>query len=197
MEMDVGNKKIWEKFRVKRGGNLPFRGWAGTRDTLAEVFAELNFKVGAEIGVRQGFFSKVICDANPGLKMHCIDPWAPYSRTSQARQDRYFGKAQRILSGHDVTFIKKKSMDAIIDFPNRFFDFVYIDGLHDFDSVVMDLIHWVPKVKRGGIVSGHDFKFNFNDGIIQAVEAYTRSHNINLWYITTEDDPPSFFWVNP
>ncbi len=86
-------------------------------------------------------------------------------------------------------------MDAVRDFPDKSLDYVYIDGLHDFDNVMMDIIHWTRKVKSGGIVSGHDFAVAHNDGIIQAVEAYTRAHNIQTWYITHEDYPPSFCWV--
>ncbi len=59
--MDAVNAKIWEKFRIKRGGNIPYRGWAGSRDTLGEIFCELGYKIGAEVGVLSGDFSKVLC----------------------------------------------------------------------------------------------------------------------------------------
>ncbi len=203
----ASNAKIQEIFRVKRGGNLPYRGWAGTRGTepfpagtrnmFGQIFQELGFRVGAEIGVRAGEFSETLVKAQPDLiKHYAIDPWHPYSRTSQPRQDRYLRFAHFRLDPFPCAeFMQMTSMDAVKLFPDQSLDYVYIDGLHDFDNVMMDIIHWVPKIKIGGIVSGHDFKFAFSDGIIQAVEAYTRGHNIQTWYVTPVDDPPSFLWV--
>jgi len=38
-------------------------------------------------------------------------------------------------------------------------DFVYIDGDHSLDSVYTDIVDYYPKVKKDGIIGGHDFKF--------------------------------------
>lgn len=43
-------------------------------------------------------------------------------------------------------------------FPDGFFDIVYLDGNHDYESVVKDLNLWYPKVKKGGYFAGHDYK---------------------------------------
>ena len=42
---------------------------------LAELFTELKFNVGAEIGVWQGEFSEILCKANPKLHLYSIDSW--------------------------------------------------------------------------------------------------------------------------
>jgi predicted O-methyltransferase YrrM len=195
--MDAVNLKIWEKFRIKRGDNLPLTGWAGTRDMLGELFFELGYKVGAEIGVQAGIFSAVLCKAIPGLKLYCVDPWTPFSITTsdQAKQDKYFEHAEKLLSPYNVEFIKKTSMEAVKSFADGSLDFVYIDGLHDFDNVVMDIVCWAPKVRSGGIVSCHDYNHGYQQGVVYAVDAYTRAHNIQLWYMTPFDKPQSVFWV--
>jgi len=74
-------------------------------------------------------------------------------------------------------------------------DFVYIDALHEFDPFMMDIILWVPKVRKDGIVSGHDFAHFHEMGIVQAVTAYVTAHSIIPWYITTGEVTPSWFWV--
>ena len=43
---------------------------------------------------------------------------------------------------------------AARDFPPL--DFVFLDASHDPDSVAADIRAWLPKVKPGGIIGGHD-----------------------------------------
>ena len=51
---------------------------------------------------------------------------------------------------------------------------------------MMDIILWAPKVRKGGIVSGHDFYPFYQSGVMDAVYAYTRAHTICDWYVTWE-----------
>lgn len=194
--MDPINEHIWRKFHIHRGDSLPFSPWleGACRNHIAELFGELGFKVGAEIGVRTGEFSEVMCVANPGVKMFCVDPWAPYARVSQQRQDRYLRYCTKRLAAYDATLIKATSEEAVAKFEDNSLDFVYIDGRHEFDYVILDLIKWSAKVRPGGIVSGHDYYQFYQGGVITAVNAYTQAHNIQMWYITRELTP-SFFWV--
>lgn len=85
-------------------------------------------------------------------------------------------------------------MEAVGDFKDESLDFVYIDGFHEFDAVMSDLIFWVPKVRPGGIIAGHDYYNFWRAGVVTAVDAYVKGHGIRDWYITHEATP-SFFWV--
>ena len=42
-------------------------------------------------------------------------------------------------------------------FPDKFFDFIFLDGDHSYKGMVQDLVHWVRKVKNGGWICGHDY----------------------------------------
>ena len=132
----------------------------------------------------------------PDLKLLCVDPWTKYSRSvGDERAEQHYKVAAKVLSPYNATLMRMTSMEAVKEIPNDSLDFVYIDGLHDFDSVILDLIHWTPKVRIGGIVSGHDYIHHFEGGVIQAVNAYTYAHNIHSWYITKGEPLPSFYWV--
>lgn len=199
--MDV-NAHIRNKFRIKGLTLLPLTGWLiSNRGHIAELFFELGYKIGAEIGVRWGEYSELILQKNPGVKLYCIDSWAPYpgGRPNQERQDRIFRRAERVLSQYKgAILLRKTSMDALADIQDGSLDFVYIDAMHDFDNVMMDIICWSKKVRSGGIVSGHDFLHLHGGGIIPAVRGYVEGHNITQWYITQDYAPgPSFFWVKP
>ena len=187
---------IKKTFRVKRRDTLPFTGWLrSTRTDLAQLYNSLGFKVGAEVGVQRGRHSKLLFDNIEGLKMYCIDPWMAYNRIKQHKMESVFLNCQERLKGCDVEFMKMTSMEAVTSFDDYSLDFVYIDGLHEFDSVMRDTMHWARKVRIGGIVAGHDYYSFYQGGVIPAINAYTRAHNINDWYITTADDYPSWFWV--
>jgi hypothetical protein len=67
--------------------------------------------------------------------------------------------------GDRVELVKNSSAIAAPYFQNDSIDFVYIDGDHSFEGIMFDLYHWVPKVRVGGIVSGHDYKDGPNSGI--------------------------------
>jgi hypothetical protein len=36
-------------------------------------------------------------------------------------------------------------------------DFVFIDGDHSYEGVRQDITNWLPKVRRGGTLAGHDY----------------------------------------
>jgi len=190
------DKLIRTIFRVKRRDTLPFTGWLkSTRTDLAQLYNSLGYKVGAEIGVQRGRHSQIICENVEGLKLYCVDPWMAYNRIKQEKMDSVYKHCQRRLSNYNVELMKMTSMEAIGHFDDWSLDFVYIDGLHEFDSVMRDLMHWARKVRPGGIISGHDYYPFYQGGVIPAIDAYTRAHNINDWYITTGDEFPSWLWV--
>jgi len=150
-----------------------------SRNELPEFFKSLGFKTGAEIGVQSGENMKLYCEE--GLKMYGIDPYEGYEEVYQ--------KAKKLLSPYDATLIRKTSMDALADFPKRNLDFVYIDGLHDFMNKSLDLFYWTDKVKKGGIIAGHDY---INDAPREGrrhratgpvVRAFCESKDIYNWYV--------------
>ena len=68
-----------------------------------------------------------------------------------------------------ITFIPLQSVVAAKQFPDGTFDLVYLDGAHDTVSVISDIEAWLPKIKKGGRISGHDY--HDHCGVKQAVTA--------------------------
>ena len=192
---DAISKKFHLSNKTKR--NLPWcSGWKYNRYDLAKLFVFLNFNVGAEIGVRRGRYSRILCQANQKLRMYCIDPWiAIDAKYTQQRQDELYAVAIKNLSPFNPIIIRKTSLDALSDIPDRALDFIFIDGDHHFDAVVMDIILWASKVKHGGIMACHDF-YGGEIGVQKAVESYVHCHDIVPWYVTKELQPTAY-WVNP
>lgn len=59
----------------------------------------------------------------------------------------------------NVTVIHDFSTKAEVvgSFPDSYFDFVYIDGDHSYNGAKSDLRNYFSKVRRGGIIAGHDY----------------------------------------
>jgi glycosyltransferase involved in cell wall biosynthesis len=193
------NQKIKDKFRTKRGDVPPFTGWLkpSTREDLYDVMNECGcFKTGIEVGVGTGVNAEIMLNKIKGLNLCCVDPWTKYARWSQEKIDSRYNRTVKRLKpyGSRVKIIRKTSMDAVGDIPDGSLDFVYIDGFHDFDWVMADLIFWSPKVRKDGIVAGHDYYPFYRGGVITAVDAYVKAHDIKKWYVSREEEP-SFFWV--
>jgi len=179
------------------------------RNDIAHLFKHLGFKVGAEIGVDRGYYSKTLCQANPGVKLYCIDPWEVYEQyvdiRSQAQIESNYLHTQRLLKPYDCTIIKKTSREAVKDFAPSSLDFVYIDGNHKFEYVKEDLDLWSKVVRKGGIVSGHDYKPQRRGrtsagkmpivGVGQAVDLYVEENNIKTLFLTVRKGDSSWFFV--
>jgi len=163
-----------------------------SRDDLPWLFKELGFKSGAEIGVYRADYTKVL--AKSGLQIYGIDPWLSYPNypynadpKTQERMNEYYETSKKILEPYlNCTLIKKTSMEAAEDFANRSLDFVYIDGNHSFRYVAEDLCEWSKKVKKGGIIAGHDYIYGnpVHFHVRFVLEAYIEAFGIkNFWVL--------------
>jgi FkbM family methyltransferase len=43
------------------------------------------------------------------------------------------------------------------EYPDGYFDAIYVDAVHNYEGVRADILNFTPKVKRGGVIAGHDF----------------------------------------
>lgn len=186
------------------------------RNDLPGFFREMGFKVGVEIGVDKGSFSRVICTKKE-LTLYGVDPWLDYDgyidTINKDRAEYNYKTAQRRLAPYkNFIIVRKTSMEAVNDFVNESLDFVYIDGNHGFKFVTEDIYEWSKKVKKGGVISGHDFGFTsagpHSIGAIHVkyvLPAYTKAFGISDWYILGEENVKdgerrdrfrSWMWIN-
>ena len=184
--------------------NMPIDLLQATRLDLADLFCELKFETGVEIGVQEGLYSEQICLRNPNLKKHySIDGWKAYrgyrDHVNQTKMDNFYAEAKSRLSKYPIEIIKSFSLDAIKNFKDNSLDYVYIDGNHSFDHVIQDIIQWSAKVRPGGIIAGHDFIRRIMEPVhvIQATQVYTYCHKISPWFTVggSTKETRSFFWI--
>lgn len=194
--MNAVDEAIQKKFNFRgRHRNLPWYPQKGTRKHLAQLMGELQFNEGAEVGTCYGEFAEILCLGNPSLHLTCVDPWMEYHGSGKDRIENAYKIAVDRLSKYNVTFCRKPSLDAAPDFKDGSLDFIYIDGDHLFDMVIRDIIAWVPKVRRDGLIMLHDYHSECGADVMTAINAYTHCHDIRPWYVTREQLPTAY-WVN-
>ena len=134
------------------------------RNELGELYQK-HFKtgLGVEVGVQYGYFSQEILKNWRG-ELKCVDSYEGYEPVYKIAIENL---------GVD-RIIRKKSVDASKDFKNNSLDFVFIDAGHTYTEVKEDIEAWFPKVRNGGIVSGHDYVKYTNFGVIEAVDEFVK-----------------------
>jgi hypothetical protein len=144
------------------------------RAELPSLFQEKNvLGKGVEVGVGKGEYARTILSKYLG-HLYLVDPWAAQDpqeyediSNSEDHQSNLYTCATN-LSEYESRYsiVRKKSPLAANDFENDSLDFVYIDANHKYSFVKSDIEAWFPKIRNGGILSGHNY-FNSWQSIIE------------------------------
>lgn len=142
------------------------------------------------------FLNNKVCSETKSIKFINIDPFVAdvtinsiggyewnesTAGTKQAAREAFYNN----IKTHKKFIETREEYSPLASeaFENESIDCVWVDALHDYDSVLKDLNAWYPKVKKGGILGGHDFNYDFG-GVPRAVHdfcvknalAYTVKH---------------------
>jgi methyltransferase family protein len=159
------------------------------RDIRACILSQIpSNAVCAEIGVYKGDFSELILEHAP-KKLHLVDPWmfevdlayagSWYGGTlgkSQAKMNTIYksviSRFRFEIRSEVVEVHRNTSAKACSQFPDNYFDWIYVDGNHLYEFVKLDLEMFLPKVKVRGLVAGDDYGSPgwWQDGVTKAVD---------------------------
>ena len=144
-----------------------------------------------EIGVWKGDFSQQILDIVDPKVLHLIDPWGFQENYNKSMYGGSVAKNQKDMDGifshvserfknqiiHQKVFVHRTfSQNAAHGFSDHYFDWLYIDGNHTYEYVLKDLQFYVPKIKRGGFITGDDYCEGhwWQGGVKRAVDEFVR-----------------------
>ncbi len=85
-----------------------------------------------------------------------------------------------------INQLRMKSLPAAKRFEDGSVFFVFIDADHRYEAVKDDIAAWLPKIRPGGIIAGHDYYATDWPGVAQAVdEAFPGrvEHRGNSWLV--------------
>ena len=93
--------------------------------------------IGVNIGANKDNFSEVLVKDSPLNKIFLLNHWAEVPFYPQEIQDANYETFSRVMSGFGerVKIVRKNSFDGVKDFPDDYFDFIYIDNFKRYDEV--------------------------------------------------------------
>jgi len=136
-----------------------------------KVIRELDDAKFVEIGVWKGqsvcYAAVEIINKGKNIQIDAVDTWEGSPEESFIMNDpsivngTLYDEFIRNIEPvkHIVTPIRMDSVSAASTYQNGSLDFVFIDGAHNYNAIRADIDAWLPKVKPGGYIGGHDYDF--------------------------------------
>jgi hypothetical protein len=200
-------KRFAKKYNINLDQESPIMIPIGRFKDIPKLFRDLKFNKGYEIGVYRARYSDSLLKYNPDLHLTGVDAWEIYGgykdyektdivdahRESEETYAKY---------GDRATLIQGWSRDVAATVPDESLDFVFIDANHAFEYVVEDIALWSKKVKKGGIIYGHDYDDYSNHhrrwsemNVMNAVNGWMASYKIKPWFVITNNANKCWLYV--
>lgn len=141
--------------------------WFGFKPFYDYVL-KLNYSSFVEIGVWKGssisYLAQGLKKQNRSVRIYAVDLFEKWQDPEEAVKTH-------VPFVHDIynqNLIEDGVRDMIVDirgcsweavrwFDDNSLDFVFLDGNHSYEGVKKDITAWLPKIKSGGLISGHDY----------------------------------------
>ena len=153
-------------------------------------------EIGSWKGKSSAYMAVEIANSNKDIDFYCVDTWEgsiEHKNNTEISMlyDIFLNNMKPVESYY--TPLKMKSLDAVSRFGDHSLDFVFIDGSHEYEDVKEDIKAWLPKVKPGGILAGHDYYIKGTDwfpGVKRAVNeelsGFETSENCWIYTVPSE-----------
>lgn len=154
--------------------------------------------IAAEIGSWKGKSSYVLANVcrKKNAVLYCIDTFAgPENDTlginnegeelyEAAKDPKSFfnNNIKKNLAGLPVEFYKMTSHRAAMKIKDKSLDFCFIDGDHTLPVIAEDIKDYLPKMKPGGVLVGHDYSYveNPRNDVKKTVDKLIGEKNITV-----------------
>ena len=129
------------------------------RNIVAELPKDCTIvEVGSYLGKSARQFGKGLKRFRRKGVIHCVDRWCDYDGEDGAEVRKRF---DRLMKPFPHKAIQEDSATAHKHFEDKSVDLLYIDANHSYECVKEDITNWYPKLKKNGILIGHDYSEKF------------------------------------
>jgi len=169
-------------------------------DILYKILKGRNHKRIAEIGVYKGGTTHYLLSQLRGIQTYyAVDLWKHYDDFTEILDPKrtminddmdaiYEGFLEKLFDfRHKIEVLRMTSVEAASKVKNESLDLAFIDANHAYKYVKEDIELWMPKVKKGGSISGHDYGLEHRKpkfGVTQAVNELVPNAEIKgtVWF---------------
>lgn len=172
---------------------MPIMRW----NILEKMVKSRGWTTGAELGVWRGMTYKHLVQTCPKLSLFGVDlyeaqpdndgpeKWTPGENGHAWDHESYYKGILAFMKKYPdrATFYKGTTTEAATQIEDGSLDFVFIDADHSYEGVKEDIKNWVPKLKSGGCLIGHDIDW---PDVKKAVEEFSTEYDEpgdNMWLI--------------
>jgi predicted O-methyltransferase YrrM len=163
---------------------VSIEGWMNENELLWLATEALTHELIVEVGSYHGRSTRALGDHTQGIVI-AVDTWTgPIGANERDVLPSFYETFKTNLSdlieiGIVLPVLPVESLKYIADSP----DLVFIDADHTYEGVSKDIKFWLPKIKKGGMISGHDF---FYPDVAQAVQELVPNFQLapqtNIWF---------------
>lgn len=195
-------------------------GWFDFADIYDHIIARARdgavfVEVGAYLGRSSLYLASRIKRSGKRIRVYVVDLWdgwlyddyyehsdAEHGNTNGPEWDDvfwHFIRNVRRAGVEDVIYpLKMPSEQAATLFESDTLDFVFLDADHSYEAVRRDLEVWFPKVKKRGVLGGHDYLHADFPGVRRAADEYFMEQELPLQvhgssFLVTKPTPR---WLN-
>lgn len=195
--------KVFEKWKLKRNINLFFNlfDYRLKKNELRGSLQYVKDKykqplIAAEVGVARGLNAQTMLKNIDIKKLFLIDSYDYADNEDGSEKVREYPKdnmrvcRDNLSKYKQVKFIYKPSSTAVKQFKDNYFDYVYIDANHNYEEVLQDITSWYEKVKKGGVLAGHNISnYPYENGVLKAFYSVMTLDSIDKskCYISRDD----------
>lgn len=170
-------------------------GWMSRRelDWLAERGAEAARIV--EVGVWMGRSTVALLSRSPDCGLYAVDTWAGVPgdpaqeglyEDPEAAYCAFLANLAAPIALGQVRVMREDSVTAagrLFTECGQSFDLVFLDGDHSYDAVRADIAAYLPLVRPGGILCGHDFHWSSVERAVNSMLAPVQRGPDSLWWV--------------
>lgn len=127
-------------------------------------------EIGCWKGKSSAYMAVEILNSEKNIRFDCIDIWETSDFYKTKLKDQLYPEFDFNLFetfcnntrkvSHVINIVRLDSISASKAYQNNSIDFIFIDADHSYDAVKSDLKNWLPKIKDGGIIAGHDYGYD-------------------------------------
>jgi hypothetical protein len=165
---------------------------------LIDKVKQHGFTLGVELGILKGRVFFTLLDHCPRLTMIGVDTWyTDHNDTPRGIKRTWMDKGVRsyknqednrqevegraIYYTHRAVVLAMSTAEAALQVDDASVDFIFIDASHEYEGVKADILAWKPKIKPGGMLSGHDIDFPSVKQAVDELVVNYKTFRDNVW----------------